>query len=423
MTYQNTLSFAQELDAKDPLKHFRDEFIIPTENGKEIIYLCGNSLGLQPKSVQATLQQQLAHWANFAVEGHFKGDSPWMTYHKEVRDSLAKIVGAKPIEVSAMNSLTVNLHLLMVSFYRPTKTRYKILVEASAFPSDQYAFETQVQHHGFDPETTIIEVAPRAGEYTLRTEDILATINEHKDSLALVLMGGVNYLSGQFFDLPTITKAAHAAGAFCGFDLAHTAGNIPLKLHEWNVDFATWCSYKYLNSSPGGVSGIYVHEKHSTNAATPRFAGWWGYEEKTRFKMNKGFKPEPGADGWALSNAPVLLIAAHKAALQLFDKAGMEPLRAKSELLTGYLEFIINEANTKLGHERYRIITPKNKAERGCQLSIICAENGKAIFDTLTKNGVMGDWREPNVMRFSPVPMYNSFTDIYNLEKILSSLS
>lgn len=424
MTYQNTLTFAQELDAQDPLKDFRQEFIIPKENGKEIIYLCGNSLGLQPKATQGILQEQLNNWAEHAVEGHFKGNTPWMTYHKVVRESLAKIVGAKPIEVSAMNTLSVNLHLLMVSFYRPTQQRYKIIVEASAFPSDQYAFETQVKHHGFNTDDAIIEIAPRAGEYTLRTEDILKTIADNKDSLALVLMGGVNYLSGQFFDLLAITKAAHAAGAFCGFDLAHTAGNIPLQLHDWDVDFAAWCSYKYLNSSPGGVSGIYVHEKHSVanTAATPRFAGWWGYEESTRFKMAKGFKPEPGADGWGLSNAPVLLVAAHRASLDLFDKAGMDRLRAKSQLMTGYLEFIINEVNTKAGKTIFNIITPTDKEARGCQLSIICGENGKAIFEKLTANGVIGDWREPNVMRFSPVPLYNSFTDIYNLGKILSSL-
>lgn len=419
MQFQNTLAFAQSLDAQDSLSSFRSQFIIPKENGKEIIYLCGNSLGLQPKGTQKLIQEQLDHWAKYAVEGHFKGDQPWMTYHKIVRDSLAKLVGAKPIEVSAMNSLSVNLHLLMVSFYRPTQQRYKILMEASAFPSDQYAFESQVRHHGFDPETAIIEVKPREGEYTLRTDDILQEIEKHKDSLALVFMGGVNYLSGQFFDLPAITQASHAAGAYCGFDLAHTAGNIPLKLHEWNIDFAAWCSYKYLNASPGGISALYVHEKHSCDPTTPRFAGWWGYEEKTRFKMIKGFQPEPGADGWGLSNAPVLLITALRASLDLFDEAGMDRLRAKSELLTGYLEFIINEANTRYGHEVYTIITPKNKAERGCQLSIICNENGKERFDKLTAQGIIGDWREPNVIRFSPVPFYNSFTDVFRIGEAL----
>lgn len=422
MNFLNTLNFAQELDSKDPLSSFRNEFIIPTENGKEVIYLCGNSLGLQPKATRDAVMEQLDNWGKYAVEGHFKSSTPWMPYHKIVRDDLARLVGAKPIEVAAMNTLTVNLHLLMVSFYRPTKKRFKIIVEASAFPSDQYAFESQARFHGYDPDEAIIEVKPRKGEYTLRTEDILSTIEQHQDSLALVLFGGVNYLSGQFFELEKITKAAHHAGAYCGFDLAHTAGNLPLKLHDWNVDFACWCSYKYLNSSPGGISGIFVHEKHGTNPETPRFAGWWGYEEKTRFQMKKGFKPEPGADGWGLSNIPVLPLAAHKASLELFDKAGMDRLRTKSELLTGYLEYIIGEINKQVGHEQFQIITPKNPKERGCQLSIICKENGRELFEQLTKKGVMGDWREPNVLRFAPVPLYNSFSDIYNFGQILSSV-
>lgn len=423
MQFQNNLSFAQELDQKDPLKAFRNEFLIPQENGKEIVYLCGNSLGLQPKATRDAINHQLDNWQEFAVEGHFKGDTPWMYYHSVVRESLAKIVGAKSSEVATMNSLSVNVHLLMASFYRPTKEKYKIIVEASAFPSDQYAFETQALHHGFDPEKAIIELKPREGEYTLRTEDILQTIELHKNELALVLMGGVNYLSGQFFDLKAITQKAHSVGAFCGFDLAHTVGNIPLQLHDWNVDFACWCSYKYLNSSPGGIAGIYVHEKHGNDPKTPRLAGWWGYEEKTRFQMKKGFKPELGADGWALSNVPVLLVAAHKASLDLFDKAGMANLRAKSELLTAYLEFIITEINKEKGKELLQIITPSDPAARGCQLSTIFkGGNGKEVFEKLTANGIMGDWREPNVMRFSPVPMYNSFEDIYRFGKILSSL-
>ena len=419
MQHENTLAYAQKLDAADSLKSFRNEFLFPQHNGQDVIYFCGNSLGLQPKSVEKYVTEQLANWANYGVEGHFKTNTPWMYYQKTTQESLAKIVGAKPSEVVAMNQLTVNLHLLMVSFYRPTAKRYKIIMEGTAFPSDQYAMESQVIHHGFKPEDAIIELVPREGEYTLRKEDILATIAKHADSLALVMMGGVNYYSGQFFPLAEITEAAHAVGAFCGFDLAHTCGNIPLQLHDWKVDFAAWCSYKYLNSSPGGIAGIYIHEKHGNNPETPRFAGWWGYQESTRFQMKKGFIPEPGAEGWQLSNVPVLQMAAHRAALDLFDQAGIENLRTKSLALTSFMQFVIEEKNKSLAYEKYQIITPLQANERGAQLSMICKEGGRESFDNLVAQGIIGDWREPEVLRFAPVPLYNSFEEVYKFGQII----
>ncbi len=420
MIFENTLPFAQQQDASDSLRKYRSAFLFPQHEGKDAIYFCGNSLGLQPKATREYVLKQLDNWAAYGVEGHFKTDTPWMYYQKTTKDSLAKLIGAKPIEVVAMNQLTVNLHLMMVSFYRPTKDRYKIIMEGGAFPSDQYAMESQVRFHGFNPDDAIIELIPRDGEYTLRHEDILDTIEQHKDSLALVMMGGVNYYTGQFFPLKEITQKAHEAGAFCGFDLAHAMGNVPMELHDWEVDFAMWCSYKYLNSSPGGISGIYIHEKHSTNPDTPRFAGWWGYKEDTRFQMKKGFIPEPGAEGWQMSNVPVLTMAAHRAALDLFDEAGLSNLREKSLKLTAYMEFIVNETNKKIGFEKFNIITPEEPTNRGAQLSIICKEGGKKVFDKLTEQGIIGDWREPEVLRFAPVPMYNSFEDVYHFGQILS---
>jgi kynureninase len=420
MIFENTLAFAQQLDANDPLKEFRSAFLFPQHEGKDAIYFCGNSLGLQPKATRDYILKQLDNWSAYGVEGHFKTDTPWMYYQKTTKDSLAKLIGAKPIEVVAMNQLTVNLHLLMVSFYRPTKVRYKIIMEGGAFPSDQYAMESQVRFHGFAPDDAIIELTPRDGEYTLRHEDILDAIEQHKDSLALVMMGGVNYYTGQFFPLKEITQKAHEAGAFCGFDLAHAMGNVPMELHDWEVDFAMWCSYKYLNSSPGGISGIYIHEKHSTNPDTPRFAGWWGYKEDIRFQMKKGYIPEPGAEGWQMSNVPVLTMAAHRAALDLFDEAGLSTLREKSLKLTAYMEYIVRETNKKIGFEKFNIITPLEPANRGAQLSIICKEGGKIVFDKLTEQGVIGDWREPEVLRFAPVPLYNSFEDVYHFGQILS---
>lgn len=419
MQYINSLEFAQSLDEQDPLKDFRNKFLIPRHSGREVVYLCGNSLGLQPKSTKDFIQQQLDNWENLAVEGWFEGDSPWMHYHEEMQQLLAPIVGAKPEEVVPMNTLTVNLHLLMVSFYRPNAGRYKILMEGGAFPSDQYAVESQVRFHNYNPEDAIIEVFPRAGEDILRTEDIVATIEANKDELALVLFGGINYYTGQFFDLKEITTAGHAAGAYVGFDLAHAAGNVVLELHDWNVDFACWCSYKYMNSSPGGISGVFVHQRHF-NSDLNRFAGWWGYQQKTRFLMEKGFVPETGAEGWQVSCGQVLMLAAHKASLKIIEEAGgIRVLRAKSEKLTGFLEFLVRAANADYGDEILKIITPSDSTVRGCQLSLIAKMNGKLIFDKLVERRIIGDWREPDVIRVSPVPLYNSFADVYEFGRQL----
>jgi kynureninase len=422
MHYENTEAFAAQMDSEDSLATFRDKFYIPQHNGQDTVYLTGNSLGLQPKTARAAVEQEFADWQEFGVEGHFKGKNPWFSYHHFLTENAAKIVGAKPNEVVVMNNLTVNLHLMMVSFYRPTATRYKIVMEAGAFPSDQYAMETQVRHHGFDPNDAIIELTPREGEHYLRTEDILKTIEEHGESIATVMMGGVNYYTGQAFDMQAITATAHKVGAMCGFDLAHAAGNLLLKLHDWDVDFAVWCSYKYLNSGPGGTSGAYVHERHGNNPDLVRFAGWWGHDEKERFLMEKGFKPMQGAQGWQLSNAQVFPMAIHKASLEIFAEAGMENLRAKADKLTGYLEYILDQL-TASGKHTFTIITPRDPKDRGCQLSVFVKENGKALFDYLTENGVIADWREPNVIRMAPVPMYNSFLDIYRLGQIMERFS
>lgn len=417
----NSLQYAQQLDEQDELKHFRDAFYIPMIYGKESIYFTGNSLGLQPKSTQDYVLNELEDWASLGVEGHFHARNPWMPYHEIFPNQLAKIVGCLPNEVVVMNQLTVNLHLLMVSFYRPTKTKYKIICEAKAFPSDQYALESQVKFHGFNYEDAVIEIQPRQGEHNIRTEDILQAIDENKNELALVLMGGVNYYTGQVFDMQAITAATHNVGVYCGFDLAHAVGNIELQLHSWNVDFACWCSYKYLNSGPGGVSGIYIHEKHATNTDLQRFAGWWGYEKETRFKMNKGFKPIATAEGWQLSNAPILSMAAHKASLDIFEEASMERLHKKRKLLNDYLWFIIDDVNKQ--KNVFEIITPRNDNEKGCQISLLTSNNGKQIFDQLTKQGVIADWREPNVIRIAPVPLYNSFKDVWMFGNIISEMT
>lgn len=416
MQYIDTLDFARQLDQQDPLASFRNEFHLLQKDGKPVIYLCGNSLGLQPKKVREAIDQELKDWAELGVEGHFDGQNPWMYYHHFLTEKAAKVVGAKPSEVVVMNNLTANLHLMMVSFYRPTPTRYKIMMEVSAFPSDQYAMETQARFHGLDPEDAIIELKPREGEYTLRTEDILATIEQHRDSLAIIMMGGVNYYTGQAFDMQAITKAGHAVGAMVGFDCAHAAGNLRLQLHDWDVDFAVWCSYKYLNSGPGGTSGVFVHERHGNNPDLVRFAGWWGHDEQERFQMKKGFKPMQGAAGWQLSNAQIFPMAIHKASLELFDAAGMDRLRAKSEMLTGYLTFILEAFADKL-----TVITPSTASDRGCQLSVIVKENGKQLFDYLVDQGILPDWREPDVIRMSPVPMYNSFEDVYRIGEVLKA--
>ena len=420
MIYQNTLAFAESVDAQDELSHFRDEFLIPQHNGEDSIYLCGNSLGLQPKSTEKYLGVQLSIWKDLAVEGWFQGDDPWLQFHHQLKQPLSNLTGATSDEVTVMNSLTVNLHLLLVSFYQPINKRFKILMEGGAFPSDQYAIESQVNFHGFEPDQAIIEVFPREGEYTLRTEDIISAIEQNADELALVLFAGVNYYTGQVFDMEAITKAGHKAGAYVGFDLAHAVGNVPLQLHNWGADFACWCSYKYMNSGPGGISDIFVHEKHFYNPDLKRFAGWWGYRPDKRFLMAPGFKPANGAEGWQVSTSPILLMAAHKAALDIFEKAGgLEKLRQKSILLTGYLEHLIHEINRKHREELFAIITPSDLNTRGCQLSVICKRNGKAIFNYLAENGVIGDWREPDVIRLSPVPLYNSFKDVYRAANYL----
>lgn len=418
MTFENALTFAKDLDAKDELKHFRNKFYIPKVNGKPSIYFTGNSLGLQPKTTAQYIQQELNDWAELGVEGHFKAKQPWFSYHEIFPQQLSKIIGALPEEIVVMNQLTVNLHLLLTTFYRPTKERYKIICEAKAFPSDQYALESQIRLHGLNPDEVLVEVKP-GDNHIIKNENIISAIQNHGEEVALVLFGAVNYYNGQVFHMAEITRAAHEVGAYCGFDLAHAVGNIELKLHDWDVDFGCWCSYKYLNSGPGGVAGVFIHRKHAQDTSLPRLAGWWGYQKESRFQMQKGFKPINTAEGWQLSNAPVLSMAAHKASLDIFEEAGMEKLVNKGKMLSSYLLFILNEINNKLGKKLIQIITPENEAERGCQVSMLMLVNGKAIFNTLMENGVIADWREPNVIRVAPVPLYNTFEDIYNFGKII----
>lgn len=416
MKFETSLAFAKKLDRQDPLKSFRTQFHFPKINKKTAIYFTGNSLGLQPKITKQFVNEELADWANLGVEGHFHSSRPWLYYHKFSKKILAQLVGAKPIEVVAMNQLTVNLHLMMTTFYRPTATRYKIITEAGAFSSDQYAFESQLKLHGINPNAGLIELKPRPGESTLRTEDIVQSISENADQVVLVIFGAVQYYTGQFFDIEKITHAGRKAGAFVGFDLAHAIGNVPLQLHKHDVDFAVWCSYKYLNAGPGGVAGAFVHERHAHNDQLNRLAGWWGHQENVRFQMKKGFVPMAGVDGWQLSNFPVLSGSALQASLEIFKRAGMKNLRKKSELLTGYLEFLLNDvASSK---NSFHILTPSNKHERGCQLSIFLYQNGKKVFDKITKAGVIADWREPNVIRVAPVPLYNSFEDVFRFVEI-----
>jgi kynureninase len=420
MIFENTLTYAKQLDEQDALKKFREQFYIPIINGAECIYFTGNSLGLQPKTTQDYVVNELEDWANFGVEGHFHARNPWMSYHEIFPQYLSKIVGALPSEVVVMNQLTVNLHLLMTSFYQPTKERYKIICETKAFPSDQYAFESQVKLHGLNADDAIIEVAPRDGEHHIRTEDILATIKEHGNTVATVLFSGVNYYTGQVFDMKAITAAALSVGAYCGFDLAHAAGNVELKLHEWNVDFACWCSYKYLNSGPGGVAGAFINEKHFTNKNLQRLAGWWGHNKTNRFKMEKGFDPIETAEGWQLSNAPILSMAAHKASLDIFEDAGIENLIAKGQQLSDYLFFIIEEINTNSKEKVIELITPKDA--KGCQVSLLMLQKGKEVFEALKQNGVIADWREPNVIRVAPVALYNTFEEIYHFGEIVQRI-
>jgi kynureninase len=441
LNYEASESFARTMDAQDSLRSFRDKFHISKQkNGENVVYLAGNSLGLQPKTTRGYIEQELTDWETFGVEGHFHAKNPWLSYHEMLTDSLAKIVGAKPIETVVMNSLTVNLHLLMVSFYRPTATRNKIIIEGGAFPSDQYAVKSQIEFHQVsspafrrrtaENESTptvneeppeggtqnyLIELAPRDGETTLRIEDIEKTIVENGDEIALIMLGGVNYYTGQAFDMKRLTEIGHEIGAVVGFDLAHAAGNIELNLHDWDVDFAAWCSYKYLNSGPGGIAGVFVHERHSENFDLPRFAGWWGHDKETRFLMRDEFVPIKGAEGWQLSNPPIFQLAALKASLDIFEEAGMQNLREKSVKLTNYLEFLLSE----IKDERIFVITPDNPNERGCQLSIRVKNADKSLFKAISTRGVIADWREPDVIRVAPVPLYNSFADVYKFVQIL----
>ena len=417
MTFESSLEFAKKMDANDPLNAFREKFLFPDFHKKDIIYFTGNSLGLQPKSTRKMIEEELDDWAKYGVEGHFMSRRPWYSYHEQLTELSAYVVGAKPIETVITHSLTTNIHLLMVSFYQPNGKRTKILCEKKAFPSDQYALMSQLEFHGYDKEH-LIEISPRDGEETIQHEDILDAIEKHKDELALVFMGGVNYYTGQFFNLKEITKAGHKAGAIVGFDLAHAAGNVNLSLHDWNIDFATWCSYKYLNSSPGGVSGIFVHEKHAENAELKRFAGWWGHDKEQRFLMEDKFIPIKGAEGWQLSNAPVLGMAAHLASLQIFKEAGMERIGSKRDLITAYLEYLILKVSAE-NEDFLKIITPNSIFDRGSQLSLVLKKDGKKKFDLLTEQGIIADWREPNVIRIAPAPLYNSFEDCWHFAEVL----
>lgn len=418
MKYQNSLAYAKQLDKEDSLAYLRNQFHIPkAKNGKDWLYFTGNSLGLQPKSTKQYINQELEDWANLGVEGHFEAKNPWINYHEYLTDKMATIVGAKPIEVVVMNTLTTNLHLLMVSFYRPTKAKYKIVIESDAFPSDRYAVQSQLKFHGFSV-SDIIEWKPRKGEELLRIEDLEEIVTNKGNEIAMLLIGGVNYYTGQFLDLKRIAEIGHAKNCIVGIDLAHGAGNVQPNLHDSGVDFAAWCTYKYLNAGPGSLAGLFVHEKHAQNKDLPRFAGWWNHNKATRFNMRMPFDVMEGAEGWQLSNPPILSMAAILASLDIFEEVTMDALRQKSEKLTGYFEFLINE----IGSEDIKIITPKNPKERGCQLSIQVKNADKSLHQKLTEKHIITDWREPNVIRCAPVPMYNSFEDVYQMVKILSSI-
>lgn len=409
-SFQVGEDFAATMDARDPVAHFRQRFYLPkTQDGQECIYLCGHSLGLQPKTARSYIDEELQSWAQLGVEGHFHGKNPWMPYHRLLTEQTAVLVGSQPSEVVVMNSLTVNLHLMMASFYRPTAERHKIVIERGAFPSDQYAVKSQIRFHEFDPVQSFIELAPREGESCLRDDDIDALIEREGSSIALILLGGVNYATGQLFDMPAITRAGHRRGCIVGFDLAHAAGNIPLHLHDWGPDFAVWCSYKYLNGGPGCVAGCFVHERHSRAWEIPRFAGWWGDDEKTRFQMGPKFQPMAGAEGWQLSNPPILALAPLRASMEIFSDAGMERLRAKSVSLTGYMEFLLKQKNSS----KFNVVTPSEEARRGAQLSIRLKNHGRDLCDRLIAEGVVGDWREPDTFRVAAVPLYNSYQDVY----------
>jgi len=409
---------ATERDQHDPLREYRSQFHMPVQaNGQPFVYFCGNSLGLQPKTTAEFVNQELKDWAAMGVNGHFHAKNPWMPYHEFLTPAMAKVVGGLPHEVVAMNTLSVNLHLMMVSFYRPTKQRFKILIESDAFPSDRYAVESQIRFHGYDTSEALLELTPRQGEILIRQEDIEAMLAQEGEQIALIMLGGVNYYTGQVFDFKRITELGHQYGCTVGFDLAHGAGNLELSLHDDGVDFAVWCSYKYMNSGPGSLGGCFVHERHANDSSLPRFAGWWGHNKATRFNMRHDFDPIPGAEGWQLSNPPILSLAAMLASLEIFNKVGMAALREKSVQLTSYLEEQLMTIDTN----RIQIITPTNIKERGCQLSIQVKEADKALYDAITAKGVIADWREPDVIRVAPVPLYNSYEDVHQFTQILTA--
>ena len=421
MIFENTLEFARGLDDKDALKSFREQFYIPLMHGKESIYFNGNSLGLQPKPAQEYLLNEMENWANFGVEGHFHGKNPWVNYHDAFPKKLSTIVGALPEEIVVMNQLTINLHLLLITFYRPDKKRYKIICEEKAFPSDQYAIQSHLELHGYDIADALIKLKSREDEHSIRNEDILSAIEENKNELALVFIGGVNYYSGQVFDMEAISKAAHKAGAACGFDLAHAVGNIQLKLHDWEVDFAAWCSYKYLNSGPGGIGGAFIHQRYITDKSLLRLAGWWGTDRHERFQMKKEFNPIPTAEGWQVSNTQVLNMAVHLAALDMIEKAGFDNMIQKGKLLSAYVLFVLNEINHTSSKKVLEIITPQAENEHGCQVSMMVTEDGRNLFEFLNRNAVIADWREPNVIRVAPVPLYNSFKEVFHFGEIIQT--
>ncbi|MCH9694540.1 MAG: kynureninase [Gammaproteobacteria bacterium] len=422
MDYQNSIEFAREQDKLDPLRAYRDKFYMPHADKERCAYFCGNSLGLQPRSARDAVAQEFDDWAKLGVDGHFEARNPWFSYHEALSAPTARIVGANESEVVCMGSLTNNLHLLFVSFYRPTKKRFKIISEGKMFPSDRYLLETQAHFHGFDPDEAILEIVPRDGESLIREKDILDAIQDNADELALVFFGGVNYFTGQLFDMKKLTKAAHAVGAIAGFDLAHAAGNVLLQLHDWDVDFAAWCSYKYMNASPGNVAALFVHDRHAKNFDLPRFGGWWGHDKDRRFLMESGFRPLEGAEGWQLSNAPVFSMAILRSSLDIFDEIGMPALRSKSEKLTGYLEFVIDSLADELPDVGLEIITPRDPRQRGGQISLLIEGRERDVFDKLTAAGVISDFREPCMIRLAPVPLYNSFEDVYIFGKVLKQI-
>ena len=417
MQFQNTLSFARQLDEQDALKSYRKEFVVPQHNNKEAIYFLGNSLGLRPVRTSSYVEKIIKQWDHLGVESFFNGDEPWMEYHDKLVQPLSNIVGALPHEIVVMNSLTVNLHLMFVSFYQPRGQRRKILCEGKAFCSDQYMLETHIRQRGLNPEEIIIEIYPRENEFTINEEDIQAAIEQHSDELALVFFGGVNYYTGQVLNMPVITKAAHKAGAKAGFDLAHAAGNILLNLHSWDVDFACWCSYKYLNSGPGAIGGVYIHERYHNDLTLNRFAGWWGYNKTNRFKMEKGFDPMRSAEGWGLSTPSPILYASHKAALDIFEEAGMKAIQEKGKLLSDYLLYLLNEINASLHEKLIRVLTPE--VSKGCQVSLLMIKEGHSVFNYISEEGVFADWREPDVIRVAPVPLYNTFEEVWQFSQLL----